>query len=65
MFVGVFVVYPGVCGRLFARAMNTQPLINTPEIIKLIGEIDEFKGAWRALGSLAPDRLKALRKVAL
>ncbi len=26
--------------------------------------IDEFKGAWRALGTLAPDRLSALRRVA-
>ncbi len=30
----------------------------------LIAEIDEFKGAWRALGTLAPERLNALRKVA-
>lgn len=30
----------------------------------LIAEVDEFKGAWRALGTLAPDRLNALRHVA-
>ena len=36
----------------------------TPEILTLIARIDEFKGAWRALGTLAPDRLLALRKVA-
>ena len=36
----------------------------TPEILKLIAEIDEFKGAWRALGTLAPERLSALRRVA-
>ena len=36
----------------------------TPEILSLIAEIDEFKGAWRALGTLAPERLKALRHVA-
>jgi Fic family protein len=36
----------------------------TPEILKLIAGIDEFKGAWRALGVLAPDRLSALRRVA-
>ena len=36
----------------------------TPEILGLIAKIDEFKGAWRALGSLAPDRLSALRRVA-
>jgi Fic family protein len=36
----------------------------TPEILRLIAGIDEFKGAWRALGTLAPDRLSALRRVA-
>ena len=32
----------------------------SPEILNLIAGIDEFKGAWRALGTLAPDRLSAL-----
>jgi Fic family protein len=36
----------------------------TPEILGMISEIDEFKGAWRALGILEPERLNALRKVA-
>lgn len=36
----------------------------TPEILSLIASVDEFKGAWRALGTLAPDRLSALRRVA-
>ncbi len=36
----------------------------TPEILRLIARIDEFKGAWRALGTLAPERLSALRRVA-
>jgi Fic family protein len=36
----------------------------TPDILALIAQIDEFKGAWRALGSLAPERLLALRRVA-
>lgn len=36
----------------------------SPEILGLIAGIDEFKGAWRALGTLAPDRLSALRRVA-
>jgi hypothetical protein len=36
----------------------------TPEILGLIAKIDEFKGAWRALGTLAPERLSALRRVA-
>lgn len=36
----------------------------TPEVLGLVARIDEFKGAWRALGTLAPDRLSALRRVA-
>jgi len=36
----------------------------TPDVLRLISRIDEFKGAWRALGALAPDRLSALRRVA-
>ena len=36
----------------------------TPEILAAISEIDEFKGAWRALGTLSPDRLVELRRVA-
>src|SRR5580704_158497 len=36
----------------------------TPEILGFIAELDEFKGAWRALRTLAPDRLSALRRVA-
>ena len=33
-------------------------------MLGLIAEIDEFKGAWKALGNLAPDRLNALKKIA-
>lgn len=36
----------------------------TLEMLRLIAQIDEFKGAWKALGSLAPERLTALRRVA-
>src|ERR1700688_926775 len=36
----------------------------TQDILALVAEIDEFKGAWRALGTLAPERLSALRRVA-
>lgn len=39
-------------------------LIISREILNLISEIDEFKGAWKALGQLAPERLSALRQVA-
>ena len=45
-------------------------VMDTPDVklahaeIKLIAEIDEFKGRWQALRTLAPDRLQTLRKVA-
>ena len=44
--------------------LRTDTLQITPEILALIAKIDEFKGAWRALGALAPERLSALRRVA-
>ena len=44
--------------------MNINSLHITPDILALISEIDEFKGAWRALGQLAPEQLNALKKVA-
>lgn len=44
--------------------IRTDSLQITPEVLGLIARIDEFKGAWRALGTLAPDRLSALRRVA-
>ena len=44
--------------------IRTDTIQITPEILNLIAQIDEFKGAWRALGMLAPDRLSALRQVA-
>jgi Fic family protein len=44
--------------------MNTDTIHITPELLALVAEIDEFKGAWRALGTLAPERLKALRHIA-
>ena len=36
----------------------------SPEVLRLIGEIDRFKGAWQAVGRIAPDRLSNLRRVA-
>ena len=44
--------------------LHADSLKITPEVLSLIARIDEFKGAWRALGTLAPDRLQALRRVA-
>lgn len=44
--------------------INPHTIVITPEILNLLTKIDEFKGAWRSLGTLAPERLLALRKVA-
>ena len=44
--------------------LRSNTLQITPEILSLVARIDEFKGAWRALGTLAPERLMALRRVA-
>ena len=44
--------------------IRTDTLQITPDILGLIAKIEEFKGAWRALGTLAPDRLSAVRRVA-
>lgn len=43
---------------------RTDTIQITPEVLRLIARIDEFKGAWRALGALEPERLSALRRVA-
>jgi Fic family protein len=44
--------------------MKTDTIQITPELLGLLSEIDEFKGAWRALGTIAPERLNALRHIA-
>lgn len=53
-----------VNGCIIGAMLRLHTLQITPEILKLIAGIDEFKGAWRALGTLAPERLSALRRVA-
>lgn len=47
-----------------AGTLNIETLSITQEVLKLIAEIDEFKGSWNALGRIAPDRLTSLRHVA-
>lgn len=44
--------------------MQLDTLHITPQLLALIAEIDEFKGAWRAIGRIAPERLSSLRRVA-
>ncbi|MEO1459660.1 MAG: Fic family protein, partial [Pseudomonadota bacterium] len=45
-------------------APDTSTLVITNEVLKLIAQIDEFKGAWKAIGRIAPERLSGLRHVA-
>tara|TARA_B110000503_G_scaffold9119_1_gene12372 strand:+ start:793 stop:1869 length:1077 start_codon:yes stop_codon:yes gene_type:complete len=44
--------------------LNTDTLDITNTVLKLISELDEFKGAWQAIGRIAPERLSSLRHVA-
>jgi hypothetical protein len=46
-------VYLGM-GR---KMLKKTTLKITPDLLKIISEIDEFKGAWRAFGTLSPERL--------
>ena len=43
---------------------HAESLEITPAILSLIAAINEFKGAWQAIGQVAPERLSALRRVA-
>ena len=54
-------------GKFVGMPLNIDTVRITPEILALIAEVaevDEFKGAWKALGVLAPERLSALRRIA-
>lgn len=44
--------------------MREPAVIITRDILRFIAEIEEFKGKWKAIGNLAPDRLNALKKIA-
>ncbi|MBK8496232.1 MAG: Fic family protein [Chitinophagaceae bacterium] len=44
--------------------INTKSILITSQVLSLIAEIDEFKGAWRALGQLAQEQLTSLKRVA-
>jgi Fic family protein len=49
---------------MYSGMPKTDTIQITLELLALLSEIDEFKGAWRALGTLAPERLNALRRMA-
>lgn len=44
--------------------MREPSIIITQDLLRLIAEIDEFKGKWEALKNVSPERLDQLRKVA-
>ena len=44
--------------------LNTATLRITDEFLQIIAELDEFKGAWKAIGRIAPEQLTNLRRVA-
>jgi Fic family protein len=44
--------------------MKIASLTITPEFLRLISEIDEFKGQWKSLSTLAPEKLAILKRIA-
>jgi Fic family protein len=44
--------------------VNIDTIQITTPLLALLSELDEFKGAWRALGTIAPERLSALKRIA-
>ena len=46
------------------NGIKTESLEITPALLTLIASIDEFKGAWQAIGRIAPEQLSVLRHVA-
>jgi Fic family protein len=46
------------------RKREIKGITITPEILKLIAEIDEFKGGWKVMETLAPEKLTSLRRIA-
>jgi len=49
---------------ILADMFEFQPPRISSEILSLISTINEFKGAWRAYGTISPERLNALKHVA-
>jgi Fic family protein len=44
--------------------MHLKKLVIDDKLLKYIAEIDEFKGSWKVLSTLAPERLNTLRRIA-
>ena len=58
------VVIGSFFGCIIERMFDIDSILIKADQLKRIARIDEFKGAWRSLGTLAPDRLNALRRIA-
>lgn len=55
----------GIFGYKYGYLMiDIEKIFISPEMVNLIAEIDEFRGAWQQMHQLAPDRLSALKKIA-
>ncbi len=52
------------CKWIFVTMPEIRNITITAEILKLIAEIDEFKGRWTVLETMVPERLASLRRVA-
>ena len=44
--------------------INEESIKISNQMLSIISELDEFKGSWKLLGQLSPERLKSLKKVA-
>ncbi|MCK5726642.1 MAG: Fic family protein [Thiotrichaceae bacterium] len=44
--------------------MKVHSLEITPDILRIIADIDDFRGSWRTMRSLTPERLAVLKRVA-
>jgi Fic family protein len=48
----------------YAAMHEIKNITITPEILLLISEIEEFKGRWKVIETLAPEKLTTLRRIA-
>lgn len=46
-------------------AVWTSSITITPEMLRLIADIDAFRGRWKVLGTAAPSQLTSLRRAAI
>ncbi len=65
----VFFVCPArrVCSGIIPgrKVLPASSLVITPETVKQVAAVAEFKGRWEALGQMVPNRLKAIARLGL